>query len=193
MTAADDIDAFWGWFAEKSGHIDPDNEVIVEKLDRRVSALGCPAWEIGPGVQAEWFLALSPDGDHRALPLTQQIVSRAPIVPGWGFLHYRPKKNWDLQFEIQGESGPTEIDARSWRFVAYRYQDGVCDLVISVGDEVELGPGERDLAVRIAVEGQLGEEALLTRINELEAVVELSAAEASRSRPLTSLGVDSDG
>lgn len=163
-------------------------EVILEELDRRVSELGCPAWEIGPGDQAEWFLALSPDGDPRTLPLTQEIVSSAPIVPGW-----ESKKKWDLRFEIEGESGSIEVDARSWRFVAYRYPDGVYDLVITVGNEAALGPGDRDLAVRIAVEGQLGEEALLTRINELEAVVELSTAEMSRSRPLTSLGVDSAG
>ena len=134
-------------------------------------------------------MALTPDGDRRVLPLTREIVSRAPIVPGWEFLPLRPKKNWDLRFEIEGESGPIEVDARSWRFVAYRYPDGVYDLVVSIGAEAALGPADRDLAVRIAVEGQLGEEALLTRINGLEAVVELSTAEASRSRPLTSLEV----
>ena len=190
MTSEGDIDAFWAWFAGNSGRIcrDPEKDVLLEELDRRVSGLGCPAWEIGPGSQGEWFLALSPDGDPRALPLTLEIVSRAPSVPGWEFLPHRPKKEWDLRFEIEGESGPIEVDARGWRFVAYRYPDGVYDLVISVGSETELGPGERDLAVRIAVEGQLGEEALLTRVNDLDVVVELSTDEQSRSRPLTSLG-----
>jgi hypothetical protein len=195
MTAEDAIDAFWAWFAENSGRISPEleNEVILEELDGRVSELGCPAWEIGPGDEAEWFLALSPDGDNEALPLTREIVSHAPSVPGWEFLPYRPKKKWDLQFEIEGESGPITVDARNWRYVAYRYPDGVYDLVISVGNEAELGPGDRDLAVRIAVEGQIGEEALLTRINELDAVVELSTDQASRSRPLTSLGQPENG
>ena len=59
--------------------------------------------------------------------------------------------------------------------------------MVLVGDEPSLAPLDRDLAARIAVEGQLGEEALLTAVNEVEAVVELSDAEIGRSRPLSSL------
>lgn len=192
MAAGDEIDAFWAWFSETSDLIaaDPTDEALVEELDRRVSRLGCPAWEIGPGSEEDWFLALSPAGDSEALPLTQEIVSQAPRIPGWELLPHRPRKSWLLQFEIEGESGPIEIDARSWQFVAYRYPDGVYDLVVSVGRETDLGTEDRDLAVRMAVEGQLGEEALLTRINEIEAVVELSADQAGKARPLTSLGTD---
>lgn len=153
-----------------------------------MAGLGCPGWEIGPGSEADWFLAISPDGDERALPLIQAIVSAAPPVDGWEFLPHRPKKSWDLRFEIEGDSGPIDIDARTWSFVAYRYPDGLHDLVVSVGDEAKLAPGDRELAVRIAVEGQLGEQALLTKINELEAVVELSTEQVSRSRPLVDLG-----
>lgn len=143
---------------ENNGRIsaDPEDDVVLEELDREVMGLGCPAWEIGPGSEAEWFLALSPDGDQQAFSLTQEIVSRAPSVPDWEFVPHRPKKSWDLRFEVEGESGPIDIDARHWRFVAYRYPDGVYDLVVSVGDDAELGPSDRELAVRIAVEGQFG-------------------------------------
>lgn len=189
------MDAFWAWFAKNSGRLsgDPEDEALLEELDRRVLALGCPAWEIGPGENAAWFLALSPDRDRRTLPLTQEIVRRAPTIGGWEFLPHRPKKRWDLRFDIEGESRPMAIDARRWRYVAYRYPDGVYDLVISVGDGVNLAGSDRELAVQIAVEGQLGEEALLTRVNEVEAVVELSAEQASKSQPLTTLGGASPG
>jgi hypothetical protein len=60
--------------------------------------------------------------------------------------------------------------------------------VVSVGDEANLAPGDRELAVRIAVEGQFGEQALLTKINELEAVDELSTEQVSRARPLVDPG-----
>jgi hypothetical protein len=190
VTAEDHIDAFWTWFADNSGRLsaDLDAPVVLEELDQRVLEMGCPAWEIGPGDQAEWFLALSPDGDQHALPLTQQIVSRAPSISDWEFLPRRPRKKWDLRFGIEAESGPIEIDARRWRYVAYRYPDGLYDLVISVGNEVDLTDGDRELAVQIAVEGQLGEEAVLTRVNEVEAVVDLSTEQASRSQPLSTLG-----
>jgi len=59
--------------------------------------------------------------------------------------------------------------------------------VVLVGDEPSLARLDRDLAARIAVEGQLGEEALLTAVNEITAVVELSDAEIGRSQPLSSL------
>jgi hypothetical protein len=71
--------------------------------------------------------------------------------------------------------------------VAYQYPDGVYDLVVLVGDEPSLAPLDRDLAARIAVEGQLGEEALLTAVNEIEAVVDLSDVEIVRSQPLSTL------
>ena len=192
MTTDDELDAFWAWFAEISDALadDPQDDARLAELDRRVYALGCPAWEIGPGNEEGWFLALSPAGDADALALTQEIVGRAPEVPGWEFLPHRPKKNWFLQFEIEGDKGLIQIDARSWHFVAYRYPDGVYDLVVSVGREIDLSAEDRELAVRIAVEGQLGEEALLTRLNEIRAVVELSADQVGKARPLTSLGTN---
>jgi len=188
MSTDDDIRAFWEWFVAEHEWIaaNPTADAVIEELDRRVSDLGCPAWEIGPGDQTDWFLALSPDGDPDSLALTRKIVHEAPRLPGWEFLPHRPPKKWELRFEIEGASGPIEVDARSWRFVAYRYPDGIYDVVVLV-DEPSLAPPDRDLAVRIAVEGQLGEEALLTAVNEVEAVVELSDAEIGRSRPLSSL------
>lgn len=189
MSTEDAIRAFWEWFADFRERIseDPTADAVIEELDRRVSDLGCPAWEIGPGDQTDWFLALSPDGDPGSLALTRKIVREAPRLPGWEILPYRPRKKWDLRFEVEGASGPIEVDARSWRFAAYRYPDGVYDLVVLVEGEPSLAPLDRDLAVRIAVEGQLGEEVLLTAVNEVEAVVELSDAEIGRSRPLGSL------
>jgi hypothetical protein len=100
----------------------------------RVSDLGCPAWEIGPGEQTDWFLALSPDRDPGSLALTREIVREAPKLPGWEILSCRPRKKWDLRFEIEGTSGPIEVDARSWRFVAYRYPDGIYDVVVLVDE-----------------------------------------------------------
>jgi hypothetical protein len=188
MSTEDDIRAFWEWFVAAHEWIaeNPTADAVIEELDRRVSDLGCPAWEIGPGDQTDWFLALSPDGDPDSLALTRKIVDEAPRLPGWEILPHRPPKKWDLRFEIEGSSGPIEVDARSWRFVAYRYPDGIYDVVVLV-DEPSLAPLDRDLAARIAVEGQLGEEPLLTAVNEVEAVVELSDAEIGRSRPLSSL------
>ena len=111
----------------------------------------------------------------------------APSLPGWEFLPFKPRRKWDLQFEFEGASGPIQVDARRWRFVAYRYADGVYDLVVLVADEPSLAPLDRDLAARIAVEGQLGEEVLLTAVNEIEAVIELSDVEIGRAQPLSTL------
>jgi hypothetical protein len=159
VSIEDDIRAFWGWFADTHERIseNPTEDAVIEELNRRVSVLGCPAWEIGPGDQTDWFLALSPNGDPARLELTREIVRAAPSLPGWEILPFRPRKKWDLQFEFEGASGPIEVDARRWRFVAYRYADGVYDLVVRVADEPSLAPLDRDLAARIAVEGQLGE------------------------------------
>ena len=118
MSTDDDIRAFWEWFVAEHEWIaaNPTADAVIEELDRRVSDLGCPAWEIGPGEQTDWFLALSPDGDPSSLALTREIVREAPKLPGWEILSCRPRKKWDLRFEIEGASGPIEVEARSWRF-----------------------------------------------------------------------------
>jgi len=184
-----DVDAFWAWFAEHGARIgdDPSDARLLDEIGRRISRLDCPGWEIGPGQQSEWFLALSPERDPAAYPRMQRIVGRAPSVPGWTFLPHRPKKDWYLQFEIEGDAGPIEIDARGWRFVAYRYPDGMYDIVVRVDNYDALTVEDRALAVQIAVEGHLGEEALLTRLNELEAAREFSPTDAAKSRKLASL------
>jgi hypothetical protein len=191
VSTEDDIRAFWDWFASTREQIsqNPTDDAVIEELNRRVFALGCPAWEIGPGDQTDWFLALSPDGDPDSLALTREIVHEAPNLPGWEILPYRPRKKWELQFEFEGASGPIQVDARGWRFVAYRYPDGVYDLVVLVPEEPSLAPPDRDLAARIAVEGQLGEQALLTAVNEIQPVVELPDADIGRSQPLSALVV----
>jgi hypothetical protein len=189
VSSEDDIRAFWDWFANAHERIsqNPTDDAVIEDLDRRVAALGCPAWEIGPSDETDWFLALSPAGNPDNVTLTREIVRAAPDLPGWEILPHKPRKNWELQFEIEGTSGPVQVDARRWRYVAHRYPDGVYDLVVLVADEPSLAPPDRDLAARIAVEGQLGEEALLTAVHEIQAVLELPEAEIDRSQPLSAL------
>jgi hypothetical protein len=189
VSTEDDIRAFWDWFAATREQIsqNPTDDAVIEEMDRRVLALGCPAWEIGPGDQTDWFLALSPAGDPDSLALTRAVVREAPNLPDWEILPSKPRKKWELQFAFEGASGPIQVDARGWRFVAYRYPDGVYDLVVLVPDEPSLAPPDRDLAARIAIEGQLGEEALLTAVNEIEAVAELPDADIGRSQPLSAL------
>jgi hypothetical protein len=182
-------DAFWRWFAGVSGALatDPTNDDLIGELDSRIAALGCPGWEIGPGSTKAWFLALSPCGDPEQLPVTRVLVGEAPELSNWEFLPARPPKQWDLYFEVAGEAGPLEIDARGWEFVLYRYPDNLHDVVVLVPDTLLLSPADRTLVARIAVEGQLGEEPLLTSIRDIEAVTDWSDAERERARPLRTL------
>jgi hypothetical protein len=94
VSTEDDIRAFWEWFVAAHERIaeNPTADAVIEEVDRRVSDLGCPAWEIGPGEQTDWFLALSPDGDLGSLALTREIVREAPKLPGWEILSCRPRK-----------------------------------------------------------------------------------------------------
>lgn len=191
----DQVSAFWRWFADArtAPDDDPTTDLAVAELDRRLAAIGCTEWEIGPGRNATWFLAISPGGDPERLDFTRETVRMAPEVPRWEFLSWRPRKEWNGKFEFLGGSDPIRIDTSSWRFVAYRFPDGWHDILILMGRaETVLSESERAVAARIAVEGQLGERALLATVRDIEVVDAWSEHEAVQARSLAALSTIQD-
>jgi hypothetical protein len=46
-------------------------------------------WEFGPGVDQGHRLIITPEGEHHLRPLVDEIITRAPQLPGWLFFNHR--------------------------------------------------------------------------------------------------------
>jgi hypothetical protein len=183
MTDAE-IDEFWTWFASVCGEFGPqfENTQLIEELDRRVTSLGELSWEIGPAPDADAnALVVTPGGRADLLPLTKQIISRAPACDGWQFYAAKPPKQWNLRFTVEAGGSEIPIDASSWRHVLYKYPDGLFDIVVLATNESRLSDDIRAMAAEIVVEGQIGEELRIRLVNAIDVEEPVDAALVAKS------------
>jgi len=94
-----EIDAWWQEFMAKAAALDQlfSNlaewnlvawmEQHLQSIDRRL------AWEFGPGSTGGHRLVITPEADHHLRPLVDEILARAPRLPGWSFFPYRKSES----------------------------------------------------------------------------------------------------
>ena len=179
---------FWTFFQTKAPYL-REEELDGQLLDTvadEVEKLGAFGWELGPAPKgdAPRTFVISPDGDPDLLPETVGIVALAPSLPGWSFLPARPRRE-GLSFFI----GDVEVDASKWRFVFLPFPDGGLGLVIEQpGLPTMLNDDEdRAFAAVVCLDGILGEQQRLERIDEIYPVTALSAEERAKGQPLSAL------
>lgn len=180
------IDAFWDWFVDHQDGLQSDriSEDGVDELTARIESL-CPGmgWEVGPGLEKENALVLSPDGDRELLATTRAIVARAPALPGWEVHPARPPKRWDRRFELRSPEGQVAVDATGWRCFVEPDGAGMVRVVVEVGD-VGLDHHGAYAAAVIAVEGVLGEAVRLDRVAEIAVARRLAGVADRDAIPL---------
>jgi hypothetical protein len=156
-----DVRDFWSWFSTIADALGEDFEdrALRDELDARVSALeeGL-TWELGPGPHGEHVLAVSPDGERALLPAAERVVASAPPVPGW-------------RFSIEGDDGGTiDVDATQWKYVLFRWKDGMFDVLVEARGLEERTEGDRHRVAAILLDGILGERRRLRTFADIEAV-----------------------
>lgn len=162
------ISAFWRWFAENDAilrNLVPESPPWLE-LEQRLRSLGVEAWEIGPAAGGRTAFAISPARSPEKLPLTRKIVGLAPSIPGWLFFSAKQPKDWNRVF-VWSLPG-LEIDARQWKFLVYRYADGLFDVVLLGPILDSFSKEERLRIVSFVVESEIGEEILVERVFEVD-------------------------
>jgi len=140
--------SFWSWFLRCESQLRtrwPESSCLRE-LDEQLAELGIGAWEIGPAVasSAKYSFTLSPNGDPDLYAKTRRIVGLAPSLSDWEFLSAKPRKQWNRKFQWSERQVP--IDCSDWRFVVYRYEDGLSEVVL-IG--AALAPFEPEEQMRI--------------------------------------------
>lgn len=184
------INALWSWFSAVSTRLaeNYENQDLLDELEDRVSALGEVSWELGPGIAKECALTLSPDGDPGKLAVTQRAVAMAPELPSWEFYPARQKKEWELQFSVDGSDGRVlEVDARPWRYVLLRFPDGTFDIVIEQANLADVDQEDRYTAAVIVLDGILGEATRLLAIQVIEPTDALSTEQSKKANSISVL------
>ena len=181
--------SFWSWFEAAESRLrtlGPDSAAWKE-LDEQVGKLGIKAWEVGPATvsTARYSLALSPNGDREAYRLTRSVVALAPTIPEWEFLPAKPRKHWARQ--LHWSQDQIDIDASGWRFVVYRYEDGLSEIVL-LGDELPaLDPDAQMRVLDFVVESELGEASCMELLYGIDILREPTEQDLANSISVTSL------
>ena len=131
---------------------------------------------------------ISPAGDPELLRATRKVVSKAPAITDWEFLHARPPKQWQTRFTIEDRSGVVrEVDASGWRYVLLRYPDGAHEVVIEAPSAAELDEELRYSAAIVVLDGLLGEERRIEAVDEVSVVPKLEDEYAAKARDLAEI------
>jgi hypothetical protein len=153
---------FWTWFSEaRDQYAVPD---IASEIDRRLASLGIDRWEVGPldAAGETMFLAFSPTHVNDIARL-QEMVARAPSIEGWDVRVGKPRKFWNRIFKWSDAT--VEVDARYWRCVILRYDDGKYEIIILNPDIPPLLANQTQDIIEFVVEGELGEMRTLEKIS----------------------------
>jgi len=165
------LENFWLWFKSKSPQLRSSytERSTIEELDQMVGTISPQLdWEVGPYSDGDNYFALSPCLSTSNLQVTKSIVSFAPVIPGWVFLHAKPAKAWVPKWTVFTSSNSTySVDATNWKYILYAYDDNVFDIDICV-DSLPSDETLRKSVVETALVNILGEEVFLSRLAAIE-------------------------
>ena len=162
----------------------------METLDEKLRAVDPKlSWEIGPGRHEPWLLSISPNLDRELVEESREVVNAAPEIPGWEIYAMRQPKQWDYQVEIEEDGSAISIclDASGWQFVLLRYPDGFREILLTSSDLPNMTENQRWQAAAIVLEGILGEQTLMEKIDDFELVSGLEPRFADKVRPISAL------
>lgn len=180
---------FWQWFSAAAGRIDkdPSNDSIIREIDERVSAIGPFSWEIGPGVAKKWFFCISPNRDAELHTAAKRVIAAAPNFEDWEFYAAKPPKNWDHQFSMVYKGRQLSIDASDWKYVLHQYPDRVVDITMYVRKIPSIPDDVLPLVADIVAEGILGEQLMMSCVNDVEAVADSAVDLSPSASPIRDL------
>lgn len=169
------ITDFWNWFKTNSKYLEPKKitDDYIDELDKHLEDLADFSWEIGFDDRVKkYFLAISPEGDLDLFERSKIIISHAPIIEDWIFYPAKPPKKWKLIFDVFIDGEKVRFDASTWKYILYRFDDGIYDIVIKIPTSYKPYEDHFDEIGMIAVSGELGEAFVIEYVNEIELVYE---------------------
>jgi hypothetical protein len=163
------VRSFWAWFSQNANKLQPEviSNDVTELLESHIEKLGVSDWEIGPGELKANMFVISPGGDAELFEKTVEIVSLAPSLAEWEFHASKPRRKWKLRFEL--EDGCI-IDGSTWEVAVRPTTDGRYDLAFRPTIPLNLSLKDQEIAAAILTQGEIGEEKVIKRINDIQVV-----------------------
>ena len=173
------IDAWWEAFAAKAEDLDRmfngrgDWDLVawmeqtLQAIDQRLM------WEFGPGGSGGHRLVITPEADHHLRPLVDEILARAPTLPGWSFFaHRRAESVEQMTLAMKNRTGAEPA------FTGVGLTAGECNRIdLSFQFPRSFLDNQRDLArtqAFLAAESLLGEDLSTDWVGVLDAVSEVA-------------------
>jgi hypothetical protein len=173
------IDAWWEAFAAKAEDLDRMfngrgewdlvawMEGTLQGVDARLM------WEFGPGGSGGHRLVITPEADHHLRPLVDEILARAPTLPGWSFFaHRRAESVEQMTLTMKNRTGAEPT------FTGVGLKAGECNRIdLSFQFPPSFLDNQRDLArtqAFLAAESLLGEDLSTDWVGVLDAVAEVA-------------------
>ncbi len=173
------IGAWWEAFAAKAEDLDrlfSDQtewdligwmEQHLQSIDPRL------VWEFGPGSTGGHRLVITPEADHHLRPLVDEILARAPALPGWSFSPHRKAESAEhMTYAVKSRSG---VDPAFTGAALTPGEFNRIDLAFQFPPSFLQG---RDGIARtqafLAAESLLGEDLLTDWVGRLDAVAEVT-------------------
>ncbi len=184
------INKFWDWFLVNEHFLKPEliTNILVDNIDEKIQELGNFSWEIGyDDEKKDNFLVISPNGSYELLDECKYIINISPKIKNWYFLYSRPPKKWNLIFNLEINGNKLFFDAKEWEFLLFKYPDGVYDIVINFNNNEKIIKKIFYDAAIIALEGELGEEFVIEKINKIEIVNQFKKDEISKINQFSNL------
>jgi hypothetical protein len=106
------IDAWWKAFGAKAQDLDrlfngQSEWHLVAWMEQHLQNIDARLmWEFGPGSSGGHRLVITPEADHQLRPLVDEILARAPALPGWSFFAHRwPESVEHMSSAIKSRTG----------------------------------------------------------------------------------------
>lgn len=188
--------SFWIWFVKARTEIERAIEQsqtgdIVRLLNPQIAApserIG---WEVGPGLDKEFSLALTLHGDLDNLVIANAILSNSPTLPNWEFHAGRPPKpGWSYQFKMRNTAGQeVDIDAHDWNYHLVGFDNMTFfDITLVSTNLPRMDEVATRQAAMIAIEGAIGELMMLERIDRIDVSRTVPLEKQSQLSPLLRL------
>ena len=136
--------------------------------------MGAFSWEIGAGIEKNWFLTISPNENRDLLSISRQIMGHSPDLQHWEFNDSKPPKDWDRKFSLYDElMDERAIDASAWKFAVIEGEYGKVDVILEADNIQHLDYETTLTAGNLLVLGELGEELKIKKIGTIEVVQSL--------------------
>lgn len=172
LFARDPVRDFWRWFTGNAPKIeqevrrftchDAPPRLAFHELGRRLKAVEPGlVHEIGIDPDGKVELIVSADGLHHRIPFVTGLIDAAPVLPGFRFTAFRPRRVGDVLSIV----GLGEVDAECLAYVS-RPEGPKLGLTVYVD---RAAPQDlREAAAFLKLDADLGEYDVMTGVGSLE-------------------------